>query len=953
MKNKSFTLSILFLCFFTVFVQTLTAKENVEDYAYARLKNAKNSESWQYILQKSIEFQSNYPRSLYTDQVLTFRAKALQETGFTKEALAICDVLLGKEQDNLEAAFIAGQITFNSKLYTESLRYLYPVLSHSSSFYEESLFLCASSFIFLGDNKQAVLLLESFLPRVENTEQVVRITEMLLPCYYKEEKYSSVISYYESVPLHLFSQKSKEVLSLYGLISYMKVADYKKAFNLAEQLVVNSSPLIAVSALQYGYECAGYIESVSQEEFLDNAMKQITDYPEIVTELWIRSGIDRYHEALDKNKDFSKAMECFKKADPVSGSNLEQLSLLYQGHIAFFLGNTSLCDTLWQKAAAIKGEYTSYCLGGLAVLYYQTQRWDTALSLCQQLLNTGHLQEDLTVAMRITGGICAYQLSNYEKAVTLLEPLFVSDDFSGTEVQQLYAQSLFNSGNTTKSLKLMENLSAGSENLCIAYLRRGMYLQAKKIATTKEYRYFSGLSSFALGQYNQAALSFEQFLSQNQNVSAEQKIWASYYSGLSWYKLGSFQSALNHLDTYIQIAKTKKYMWNAHMMAGMSALQLKEPAAKVAVKHGLAAIEASETRSQRLDSVMFLGQLYIDLEKYDVAEKLLSNELTLLTEDTIPLRLLLAQCYANWNKPEKAEVVLTQIVSRFPNTGFARESAYRAAEYYYQAEKYEKATLLFTDFKRQYVTGLYADAALFYNADSYAHLGEISFALLQYEQLISLYPESTYRFASFGQIIQLSKEKGDYQQALVYAKQMIETFGDQARKAGIPNVIEELELLSKGTEKEIASLLGKWEQQGREKTVAGRKTGIELSALYVSSVTNQDKAKNILSAVLSQVPTESEYALFGKGYELQATLERNKALYIQAAESYLLAAEYYGKNGLVTDAEAAAKSLYGAAESFDQLRKKGDVQALYNQMKDSFPDSIWTVRVAEILGNIE
>lgn len=182
---------------------------------------------------------------------------------------------------------------------------------------------------------------------------------------------------------------------------------------------------------------------------------------------------------------------------------------------------------------------------------------------------------------------------------------------------------------------------------------------------------------------------------------------------------------------------------------------------------------------------------------------------------------------------------------------------------------------------------------------------------------------------------------------------MIETFGDQARKAGIPNVIEELELLSKGTEKEIASLLGKWEQQGREKTVAGRKTGIELSALYVSSVTNQDKAKNILSAVLSQVPTESEYALFGKGYELQATLERNKALYIQAAESYLLAAEYYGKNGLVTDAEAAAKSLYGAAESFDQLRKKGDVQALYNQMKDSFPDSIWTVRVAEILGNIE
>ncbi len=951
MKNKSLTISILFLCIFSVFAQPFNTKETVEDYAYARLKNGKNSDSWQYVLQKSVEFQSNYPRSLYTEEVLTFRAKALQETGFTKEALELCDVLLAKDQENLEAAFIAGQITFTSKLYTESLSYLYPVLSSSSSsFYEESLFLCAASFISLSDNHQAILLLESFLPKVNKAEQVIRITEMLLPCYYNEEKYDSVISYYESVPLKLFSQKNKEVLSLYALISYMKVASYEKAFHLAEQLVVSSTPLVAVSALQYGYECAGYIESVSQEGFLDNAVKQIPDSPEIVAELWIRSGIDRYQEALDNGKDFSKAIECFDKANPVSGSNLEQLSLLYQGHIAFLLGNTSLCDTLWQSAVAIKGEYTSYCVGGLAILYYQTQRWDTALSLCQQLLNTMDTQENLAIAMRITGGICAYQLSNYRVAVSVLEPLFISHDFSGTEVEQLYAQALFNSGNTTESLKLMEKVFSGTEDLSLAYLRQGLYQQAKKIATMNEDRYISGLSSFALGQYNQAALSFEQFLSQNQRVTTEQKIWAAYYSGLSWYKLGSFQSALNHLETYIQISDTKKYRWNAHMMAGMSALQLKEPATKVAEKHGLAAIEVSETRSQRLDSVLFLGQLYIDLKKYDVAEKLLSNELALLTTDTIPLRLLLAQCYANWDKPEKAEVVLTQVVSRFPNTSFARESAYRAAEYYYQAEKYEKATLLFTEFKRQYVTGLYSDAALFYSADSYAHLGEISFALLQYEQLISLFPESTYRFASFGQIIQLSKDKGEYQHALLYAEQMIEIFGDQARKAGIPRIIEELELLSEGMEKEIAALLGKWDQQGREKTVPGRKIGIELSALYLSSVTNQDKAKNILSAVLSQVPTEAEYALFGKGYELQAILERNKASYALAAESYLKAAEYYGKNGLVTDAESAAKALYGAVESFDQLRRRGDVLALYNQMKESFPNSIWTERVANIVG---
>ncbi len=57
-----------------------------------------------------------------------------------------------------------------------------------------------------------------------------------------------------------------------------------------------------------------------------------------------------------------------------------------------------------------------------------------------------------------------------------------------------------------------------------------------------------------------------------------------------------------------------------------------------------------------------------------------------------------------------------------------------------------------------------------------------------------------------------------------------------------------------------------------------------------------------------------------------------------AADMLLKAGEYYAG----FDSEKAAESLYGAADAFDRLGSQADARAVWETMRKTWPDSVWT-----------
>ena len=328
------------------------------------------------------------------------------------------------------------------------------------------------------------------------------------------------------------------------------------------------------------------------------------------------------------------------------------------------------------------------------------------------------------------------------------------------------------------------------------------------------------------------------------------------------------------------------------------------------------AIRTAANEKDKQESIILAAGILSEGKKFDDALALLSPHIAKKSEFGWECKYRSAEILVQKGNSSQADKYFAELsdLKEKEASLIAEESAYRRAEIAYSAEDYSNSARLFEFYSKNWPSGRFSYAAIYFSADSLAKSGNDIRAILRYQQITDSKAETSYRYGSEKNLIELYQKTGDYVSALDMANKMIDEYGAQALNDGIGKKVTELKKLGAGSALTIEDKI-----KIAEKSLAKTKNDPSQS---------EDSMKN---------------AIFLAGaYRLKG---ENK----KSAEMYLEAAKYSRQAG---NDESAARSFYGAVESFDAAALYADEKATFKEMKKLYPQNKYTLDAEKIAGGL-
>ena len=963
---------------------------HTEGYLYAQIRSELVSNAYPAVLATSSEFLQQYPQSIYLDEVALSRGEALFYAGRNTEALKILQQAEKSNNSKIRgsAQYWQGRIAFKLQDFNKAVNLFYKAAqvqytqdnkdSKGDTLTTSVLLYAGKSLYEVKEYTQAEIIFRQYLANFVPDSHYQEIARLLCTIYYQTKKYKELVNFYNKLPLDSFSKNSKEICMLYGAGANLALGDFKTAYDMYVELLASSNKQRSLAALQRAYSIASTQNFVTEQTLLDTATKYLGEESTIMQDLWVRSGINSLFEG-----DANKSLLYFERADKLENTQgiLWELSGLYQAKIYFERGNSNKALSILKERYSENSKLAPWFLVAQAELAGRNSSWDDCEELAFLAIQKIETEKEESMPNKVTvstiGQSYPNELSNkafywlgaayfakkdFEKAVDILSKS--SDSENGTDTTFLYAQSLFNAGKRDKALLLFTKYFSSNKDTAIAQLKTGQYLASWKTAVAANNIYLSGLGAYCSADWERASFSLQSALLKNL-VPAQNQSWANYYYAVSLYHQGEYNKAFSRFEIFLSKWQNHVKAWDAKMTAAMCAIQLGGDAMeKKAMILASDAVATASSRDRKIQSALFAASLYSDARQYSKARNVLIPIASENTEDTVPIRFQLADIYAAEGNLTDADTELEKIANVFKSSDFAREAAYRRGEIYYRAQDYQTAAEKFAAFRRDWPVGSFTDSALFFGAECTVKNENIGRAILLYTDVLELFPESTYCFASMDTLVNLYRETNEYQTALDMANKMLAQYGDQARNAGIVSRISELERLVGGDDEQATRFYATWIKNNKNKTPAGREAGFSLATLYLSSIKNRSDGLKMLTTLRLDLESldantntagslnseqREDISLYARVLEQLAKAERETGTAQQAAQLYVKAAERYAVAGYSDSREKAAHAMYGAVEAFDADKSYADSKAVYTTMQESFADSEWTAKAAQIV----
>ncbi len=675
--------------------------------------------------------------------------------------------------------------------------------------------------------------------------------------------------------------------------------------------------------------------------------------------LWLGMGV----EALN-NKRLEEALEYFERSDlqetnGEKNSSFYKKSGFYQALIYYSSGDVARAIQILSDRIHIVSSVSFEYAALLSIVYGEKKDRslselyaNQALSQFQEMpqaynneINFYLLQKSL-----YWYAVSSFEKKDYEHCVEILNlfntisiEVFENSFEMYKEVVLLHAQSLFLTGQIEKAVYLFEHNFPHSTETVKALFLSGAWETAAAIAIQSEDNYLKGLSYFFLGNWD---LAYEAFSNLEENAESKYDEWSGYYMSLALYYNGEYSKSLELLSSFLLKAPYHSKAWDAQLISAFCLLQTGQSSR--ALEHSLVAVRIARTIEQRQTAAVFAAGLYIDKKEYTQANALLLEFSTSNSPSSIVPRLLLAQTYSATGNTRQADYELKRIISQFPNEELAREASYKRGEIFFENGEYREAEQLFRSFNDTYSNGIYSDIALFFEAESRKQQDDFYGAILLHSDLINRYSDSSYRFSSMRELVELHSVIGEYGTALEYVELAQNEYPDDFRSSNLSIKRDELTILTSGIDVEIAKTYIEWQRAGENKTSEGRIHGYELALLYLQNVGEQEKALEILREIQGALEIISgEYMLHANVLQTLGNIYRENATCIDAARYYLQEAEMLTK--IANNQENAARALYRAVEAFECAGRIGDANAVYDEMEKNYKNSVWYDRASTLL----
>lgn len=936
------------------------------------------------------ELLSSDPSSVFAGKALVYEGESLYRMGRRNEAASALERAkqFSSDDDNLQSAraYWTGRVQYDNAEYEKANASFYECAQRAikaegdasknssavkNTFYDDAILYAARTNVKINNDKAAVPLFEYVIAHGKSYSQNDYEDSVLelLSAYNRTGNYKKT----EQLGVqfkNLLSSSTDNAILLYRGDAQSALGNYKAAYDLYTTVMTNGTPSLAVTALQRAYAVSSAHKTEVGAEpgsVIARAENQFASYPDLVAEFRTRLAIDAYNSG-----DYTKATMYFDQAAPHSSRENLQLAALYRAEIALrtsvsgsqrsFSQNApkNADDILSQSEKATSlvpsdSLYTTYVASharyaGLA------GNWASCKLLADSALSpvppASPLEGDALENTRYWASLARYEIADFEGSIKVLDPLSPQKVASSSSLSEqdiavciLYARSLAKAGRSSEADQIFYSLgdagklpNDGRIDYTKTLLLAGHLISAgvqSSLASGGEADYLSALASFNRRRWGDAESGFRKSLTSNE-LSSSYKSFALFYMAYAQYREGKNDLAYDNMTRFITENNSHQLVFTARMIAARAAVQN----ANYNAAYPLAdeAVRTAPSESAKQEAVLFSAGVYTDGSKYDKALAVLAPYLTLHTDFGIQCRYQTAQIDVQKKDYDAADKVYASLAAEKSDNQLVEESSYRRGELAYTTEKYESCIPLFDSYRKSYPQGRFYDAALYFTADSLARAGSDDKAMLLYLQLIQSAQASTYKYGAEKNLVSLYEKTGDYDSALKQAQSMITEYGEQARTDGMADKVKQLKSLAKGGDVKIIKKEAEYDAAGGIKTEKGRAIGTELAELYASSPSSQKKAVALAEqlAVVQKKNKETESAYAARTAILLGTQYRMQNLNKKSAEWYLSAAEYFRMNN---DDENAARSLYGAVESFDAAGMYGDSKETAKTLSSLYPQS--------------
>ncbi len=897
-------------------------------------------------VEKANLLESEYPDSVFVLPALVQKGEALIYLGRYEQACITLNSALGHMHTGSEnfarCHFLLGKVNYLTKQYDLALPNFHAACTASIAdkttvFYTPSILYAARIYYLKEKFSESLSLFEYVIQnglqysKAEYEESL----QKLLIAYNKTDNSQKAITLFANFTKEDLSQNVYFAASLTIGQSYELLKQYENAYNLYSTIAENAPEVYAVTALKKAYIIAtdvfGYVEGNSFEK----TISAINNNPELKTEFYLRLGIDEYNQ-----KNYEKAKEYF---ETVSDNGL---AILYQQKIALDLQEdlTLIEKNLLEKENAIltcgfenvSDTYYSLLLQCKAGL----KKWNEAEVVFEKIENP----DEQAVYNQASA---YYSQKDFARTAAFLSEQFDKEQFEMNKVPllwELYASSLVRSGSDADTVfselsqtDLLSN--AGKYEYAKVLFARGKYTFSLQLAEESEIpqaSYLCGICCVNLKRWEDARNYFIDYIKNQSNKPAFNTL-SLFYKGYSEYCLASYKDSYS---TFVRFAVESsadnlKYVRSAYEFAAKSALQNGD--LKNAAVQAENVIKNSVNEKDKQSAVLFCAEIYSDSKNYEQAIKLLTPYSENRNDFGIKTLFEIAKIYVKQGNIEAADKIYIRIYTDNPDSDYAEEAMYRSGEIYYSVNDYSGAESRLNKYVYKYVNGKFTEAALFYCGDSCLHLSQYEKSIMMNKTLVQKYPKSVYTYGTYTNLLNANYESENYLEAMDAAKFLVNNYQTQAASDGIGTKLLEIERIVNGSDPRIAQALSDYEKAGKTQTIEGRIAGSKLVKMYAASPDSKIEAYRLAVEILEKQTDEAERYYAAQNAEIIADYNRSNNENKDAAQMYLLAAEYY--RGSAEGSSNAAAALYGATEAFVAAGYTEDAKQTADLLVRLYPES--------------
>lgn len=941
---KKFFLSI-FLSFLAFDFFALETDVSV----FNELSSAYNSGFYPGAIQYADKLSAEFPDSAYIGSALAIKGECLVRLSNFNDAyevLSAAEKLDSEPQLKKSTKYWLAKVYEHKKNYPEALNLYHEYCASSGKkgkYFPAAIFDSGVIFYKTSDFKNAILNFEYVVKNgaLYSDSDYYSALLKLADSYNKSGKAKKTIQLYSKIEKQKIPSVVYYAFTEYAGDAYSALRNYKLAYEYYCAVLKSGEKSLAANALKKAYNVSSeHKKEVGLEpgSVLQDAQKNLSDSPELLSEFWIRLGTDAYFEG-----NLKKSSEYFDEAEKYASPENLELVAMYRAEITAGKNVTKdsaknaeiqLLEAQKNQAKMENPKYVRDYNSLFAKYAAYQENWDDV----KKYAPLGNPENERT---NFYLALANYKTGNYSVSEKLLEPskneLYALSLARGQKLKD--SASVYQSFENAEKITPQERLNY-SKVLILSGRYKESQIQAAK-SGLNEGKYILGLAQFNTRSWPYAEESFSSFIKNADKKDAGQAMEVSYalfYLGYSQYRQGKSKEAFGNLNSFVNQYPSHELLWNAQMTAANAAIQMEKysDAAKMAEK----AVKSARTTENKEDSVLLLAEIYSDSGDFNKAIEILLPYSAQKNEFGMKSLYQLAQTYEKKKDFSSADEKYKEVFSRFSDQKLAEEALYRRGELFYGIQDFGSALERFSEYKNKCKNGIFTEAAWYYTADCMEKTGNNSGAILQNQALIKRFPESTYVYNAAKNLVGLYRAEGKYSDALENANFLLEKYNSQAKSDGIPEIAVQLKKLAGGKNETIVQKETEYRNAGGNSTPAGRKIGTELAVLYAESAEFSTDAVRLAEQILplqeknNKDDSESLYAaqnseILGHAYKTQ---QKNK----QSAEMFLKSAKFYricGKN------DEAASAMYGAYDAFLAAGMKADANATAKQLKELYPSS--------------